>query len=93
MFYSIGDGTGLGLGTLVRDRLNVGYGRKLIYSFTIFPSKRFSTSPVEPYNAVLALNGMVEFQEAASAVENNSLYKICSDHLGIESPTYSDIYR
>jgi tubulin alpha len=48
---------------------------------------------VEPYNAALTIHSMIEDLDVAMMMDNQSLYNICENKLGIESPDYSNLNR
>ena len=60
-------------------------------SYGIFPSNCMRTSVVEPYNTVLSTHSLLEHNDLTVFFDNERLYKICADKLGIESPNYKDI--
>ena len=49
------------------------------------------TSVVEPYNNVLCSHCLLEHNDMTVFVDNEQLYKICEDKLGIETPNYKDV--
>lgn len=46
---------------------------------------------VEPYNATLCLNHLVESSSASFCQDNEALYNICTNSLKIQQPTYEDL--
>eukprot|EP00484_Ammonia_sp_Unknown_P008479 CAMPEP_0197072812 /NCGR_PEP_ID=MMETSP1384-20130603/210285_1 /TAXON_ID=29189 /ORGANISM="Ammonia sp." /LENGTH=481 /DNA_ID=CAMNT_0042511633 /DNA_START=967 /DNA_END=2412 /DNA_ORIENTATION=+ len=74
--HSIGGGTGSGMGCLILQELKDMYygGKFTISSFTTFPSVRVSDIVVEPYNAVLALDGMKDSVDQVFVIDNGSLW-------------------
>lgn len=56
----------------------------------MLPSASIAYSPVEPYNAVLSMNHLVENADFVNIVQNQALYNICSRSLRIAAPSYAD---
>ena len=61
-------------------------------SCPIFPSNMRS-SVVEPYNTVLSTHSILEHNDLTVYFDNQQLYKICEDKLGIGSPNYTDVNK
>ncbi|KII69107.1 Tubulin beta-2 chain [Thelohanellus kitauei] len=91
--HSSGGGTGSGLGSRIISSLHDDYSDKIISSFTVFPSPKVSDVVVEPYNATLCLNHLVESTSATFCQDNEALYNICSNSLKIAQPNYQDLNR
>lgn len=92
--HSLGGGTGSGLGSLLLERLSEEYSDKLAFNFSIFPGSTNggnSDVVVEPYNAVLALNTLIDSSQATFAVENSALNRICQKQLKMKQPSFGDI--
>jgi hypothetical protein len=56
--HSIAGGTGSGMGSLLLERLNDRYPKKLIQTYSVFPSKN-SHVVVQPYNSLLSLKRLI----------------------------------
>jgi tubulin alpha len=93
LFHSVGGGTGSGFGALLLDRLSVEYGKKPKLDFCIYPSPRISTSVVEPYNSILSTHSLLEHTDVSFILDNEALYRVCQNSLGIERPSYSNLNR
>lgn len=91
IFHSFGGGTGSGFGSLVMAALSDEYGKKSKLQFSIYPSPRLSTSVVEPYNSVLTTHATLDHSECSFLLDNQAIYDMCSNSLGIARPTYGDI--
>jgi len=92
--HSLGGGTGSGLGSLLLERLNEEYADKLSFNFSILPGSTNggnSDVVVEPYNAVLAMNSLIEHSHATFSVENSALNRICQKQLKMKQPSFGDI--
>lgn len=93
MFHSINGGTGSGLGNLLLEVLGVEYPKKPRISHAIFPSPNISSNVVEAYNAILSICDLINCSEICHVLDNEAAYNICSRHLNIESPNYSNINK
>ncbi|XP_023324515.1 tubulin alpha chain [Eurytemora carolleeae] len=93
IFHSFGGGTGSGFASLLMERLSVDYGKKSKLGFSIYPAPQVSTAIVEPYNAVLYTHTTLEHCDCAFLVDNQAIYDICKDNLGIDRPTYTNLNR
>jgi tubulin alpha len=93
LFHSVGGGTGSGFGALLLDRLSVDFGKKPKLDFCIYPSPRISTSVVEPYNSILSTHSLLEHTDVSFILDNEALYKVCQNSLGIERPSYANLNR
>lgn len=89
--HSIGGGTGSGLGTLVLANLKEEYTDRIVLTFSIVPSPKVSDTVVEPYNATLSLNQLIENSDETFCIDNEALYDICFRTLRIKTPTYGDL--
>lgn len=91
---SLGGGTGAGLGSLLLERLSEEYSDSLRFNFSILPGSTnggVSDVVTEPYNSVLALNGLIEHSQAVFPIENGALNRICQKNLKIAKPTFQDV--
>ncbi|GAB0492367.1 hypothetical protein MMPV_003629 [Pyropia vietnamensis] len=93
VFNAVGGGTGSGLGSLLLERLSVDYGKKSKLGFTVYPSPQVSTAVVEPYNSVLSTHALLEHTDVAVMLDNEAIYDICKNRLGIQRPTYGNLNR
>ncbi|XP_050684694.1 tubulin beta-4B chain-like [Leptidea sinapis] len=91
MSHSLGGGTGAGLGTLIINRIREEYPDRIILTFSVFPSSRVSDCVVEPYNATLSVNQLVENTDHTFCLDNEALYDICFRTLKLTTPTYGDL--
>jgi len=92
--HSASGGTGSGLAiqifSKVNDLLIPSFGS--VYFFTVFPSGQVSNTVIEPYNALLVLEKLL-LAENVVCIDNESLYKICFETLGLDTPTFGDLNR
>ena len=88
--HSIGGGSGSGLGSLILERLRQAYSKKKIFTFSVAPSPVISDSAVEPYNAILTLQRILDNADAAVLLDNEALFRIAKAKLN-RSPNYMDL--
>ncbi|OAF67118.1 hypothetical protein A3Q56_05144 [Intoshia linei] len=91
LMHSLGGGTGSGLGTLLISNIFEEYPDKMMTSFSVMPSPKVSETVVEPYNATLSINQIIENTHFTFCIDNEALYKICTETLKLKSPSYSDL--
>ncbi len=93
--HSIGGGTGSGFGSMLLNKLSEEYSSKILFNFSVLPGSSSELGPsdvvVEPYNALLSLNSIVENSHLALPIENSSLYRICTKNLGMKEVSFADI--
>ncbi|KAK3698603.1 hypothetical protein QZH41_014582 [Actinostola sp. cb2023] len=89
--HSLGGGTGSGLGTLILYHLQEEYPDRILSSASIFPSPKVSEIVVEPYNATLALQQLIETTDEVFCIDNEALYDICFRTLKLDTTTYTDL--
>jgi tubulin alpha len=90
--HSIGGGTGSGFVSHLLYRLTDSYSKKAKINFTVYPSMGYG-GIVEPYNAVLATDNLLQHSSLVTIFDNQALYRIMSQSLNIENPNYSSINR
>lgn len=88
--HSIGGGSGSGLGSLILEKIRAAYPKKRIFTFSVVPSPLISDSAVEPYNAVLSLERILKYADAAVILDNEALFRIAKSKLK-RNPTYMDL--
>ena len=88
--HSIGGGSGSGLGSLILERLRQAYPKTKIFTFSVAPSPLISDSAVEPYNAILTLQRILDNADAAVLLDNEALFRIAKAKLN-RSPNYMDL--
>ncbi|KAE8742590.1 hypothetical protein FOCC_FOCC011884, partial [Frankliniella occidentalis] len=93
IFHSFGGGTGSGFASLLLERLSVDFPKKSKLTFSIYPAPQVATAMVEPYNAILYTHPTLEYCEVAFLVDNQAIYQICKEKLGIERPHYVNLNR
>lgn len=61
MLHSISGGTGSGLGSLMLEKLNDRYPKKLTQTYSVFPNNETAADVVvQPYNSVLSLKRLTQ---------------------------------
>ena len=65
----------------------------MISTYSILPSPRASETVTEPYNAIMALNYLVDSSNATHCLDNEALYNICTRTLKIGQPTHEDLNK
>jgi len=93
VFHSFGGGSGSGFGALLLERLSADYGKKSKLEFAVYPAPKMSSSVVEPYNAVLTTHTTLEHCDCSFMVDNEAIYDICKNRLGISAPGYTNLNR
>eukprot|EP00397_Hematodinium_sp_SG-2012_P058697 GEMP01074519.1.p1 GENE.GEMP01074519.1~~GEMP01074519.1.p1 ORF type:complete len:158 (+),score=34.12 GEMP01074519.1:335-808(+) len=91
LIHSLGGGTGSGLGSRLLGQIREEYPDRMFLTCTVFPAEKVSDTVVEPYNATLALNHLVENADMTMVMDNEALYDICHRVLKIQSPTFGDL--
>ncbi|CAB3221140.1 unnamed protein product [Arctia plantaginis] len=91
VIHSLGGGTGSGLGTLLLTNLTEEYPDRLTVTYSVVPSPKVSDTVVEPYNATLAANQLIENSTQSYCIDNEALYDICFRTLRLKTPTYGDL--
>lgn len=91
LIHSLGGGTGSGLGTLLLSNLTEEYPDRVTVTYSVMPSPKVSDTVVEPYNATLAANQLIENSTQSYCIDNEALYDICFRTLKLKTPTYGDL--
>merc|ERR1712154_443155 len=78
--HSLGGGTGTGLGTLILNRIRDSYFDRITCAFSVYPSPTLSDVVVEPYNAVLSVNELIECADQSYTLDNEALVRILSEN-------------
>src|SRR6478735_12166331 len=63
----------------------------MMATFSVVPSPKVSDTVVEPYNATLSMNQLVENSDATFCIDNEALYDICKGTLKLTNPAYADL--
>lgn len=93
LFHSFGGGTGSGFSALLMDRLAEDFAKKCKLEVVVYPAPMISSAVVEPYNSVLTTHCTLDRTDCAFMVDNQAIYDICQNKLGIDRPTYIHLNR
>lgn len=89
--HALGGGTGSGMGSLLAQNMIDEYPDRVLKSYVVMPSSKTSDIVVEPYNAVLSMNHLIECIHQVFYMDNEALYYICNNVLRLLSPTHDDM--
>ncbi|KAK5644342.1 hypothetical protein RI129_005642 [Pyrocoelia pectoralis] len=89
--HSIGGGTGSGMASLLLEKLREEYPDRIITTFTVTPSPKVSDTVVEPYNATMCVQYLLENTDETYMIDNEALYDISYRTLKLSSPSYGDL--
>lgn len=79
------------MGSLFVCKMREDYPDRIVNSFSVVPSPKVSDTVVEPYNATLTFNHLIEYTHETFCIDNEALYDICYRVLKTPSPTYKDL--
>jgi len=91
MTHAVGGGSGAGLGALMMERIKEEYPKVILWTYSILPSPLLSDAVVEPYNAILTLDKMIQYADETVVIDNHALYSIVTKNMGIKDPSYDDL--
>ncbi|KAF2884857.1 hypothetical protein ILUMI_21334 [Ignelater luminosus] len=89
--HSLGGGTGSGMGTLLLSKIREEYPDRIMNTFSVVPSPKVSEVVLEPYNATLSVQQLIENSDQTHCIDNEALYDICFRTLKMSSPTYAEL--
>merc|ERR1711971_1031897 len=89
--HSLGGGTGSGLGTLLISKITEEFPDRITATYSVSPSPKVSDTVVEPYNATLSLNQLIDNTDQTYCFDNEALYDICQRVLKVPKPSYGDL--
>eukprot|EP00026_Physarum_polycephalum_P004996 Phypoly_transcript_05022.p1 GENE.Phypoly_transcript_05022~~Phypoly_transcript_05022.p1 ORF type:complete len:472 (-),score=101.14 Phypoly_transcript_05022:555-1970(-) len=76
IIHALGGGTGSGLGAKILDSISEEYYDKVRITFSLFPNSSFGyTSVVEPYNAVLALQHLIDIGSSSVCADEGAIWR------------------
>ncbi|GAA5898255.1 tubulin beta chain [Sporobolomyces salmoneus] len=88
LVHSIGGGTGSGLGCLLLNKIREEYPDRMLATYSVLPSPKVSETVVEPYNAVLSFNQLIDHADMVFTADNEQLYNILHRNFKQENPAY-----
>ena len=56
----------------------------------MWPSPELSNSLIESYNSILSTRALIEHLDLAIMIDNQQVYSICEDKLGLCDPRFED---
>lgn len=92
--HSIAGGTGSGMGSYILEQLNDHFPKKLVQTYSVFPSFKKSDQSdvvVQPYNSLLTMKRLTLNADAVVVLDNTALERIAVDRLRIPNPTVDHI--
>lgn len=92
LLHSIAGGTGSGLGSFLLERLNDHFPKKLIQTYSVFPTNIRGQSDIvlQPYNSMLALKRLTQNADSVVVLDNAALTRIASDRLNISESSQAN---
>ncbi|KAK2467269.1 hypothetical protein APHAL10511_000818 [Amanita phalloides] len=91
LIHSLGGGSGAGLGSLLLSKLREEFPDRMLATFSVLPSPKVSETVVEPYNALLSINQLVDNGDLTLCIDNEALYDICVRTLKVKNPTFENL--
>ncbi|KIM35026.1 hypothetical protein M413DRAFT_449940 [Hebeloma cylindrosporum] len=91
ILHSLGGGTGSGFGSLMLSKLREEYPDRLMATFSILPSPKVSETIVEPYNAMLSVDQLVNNGDLTICIDNEASYDICTRTSKIKNPNFENL--
>eukprot|EP01102_Stenamoeba_stenopodia_P000111 TRINITY_DN10083_c0_g1_i2.p1 TRINITY_DN10083_c0_g1~~TRINITY_DN10083_c0_g1_i2.p1 ORF type:complete len:455 (-),score=87.75 TRINITY_DN10083_c0_g1_i2:132-1496(-) len=88
--HSIAGGTGSGMGSLLLEKLNDRFPKKLIQTYSVFPSHN-SDVVVQPYNSLLSLKRLTLNADSVVVLDNAALEQIAVNQLHLDTPTFPQL--
>lgn len=95
LMHSIAGGTGSGLGSYLLEMLSDRFPKKLIQTYSVFPSHTEAVSDVvvQPYNSLLSLKRLTENADMVTVLDNAALNRLAQDQLHIKNASFAQINR
>lgn len=90
---SYGGGSGSGVGSSLAEKLSHEFSKQTRINVGIFPGIRLGISCAEPYNSLLFTNSVIKDFDVSVLIENNRLYRICHENMGIDKPSFYNVNR
>lgn len=90
---SYGGGTGSGIGSLVAEKLSHEFAKQTRINLGVFPGKVLGVACTEPYNSLLFSDSVIRDFDMSVLVENDRLYHICQDGIGMDRPNFFNCNR
>ncbi|CAE7657743.1 unnamed protein product [Symbiodinium necroappetens] len=91
VFHAFGGGTGSGVGCEILHDLHDAFDKKVIFQPTIYPSRRFSSSMVEPYNCIFATYYMKDVVDVTMMMDNEAVYRMVETKQQVKNPDFHHV--
>ena len=79
------------MGSLLLLKIRDLYPDRITCTMSVFPSKKVSDVVVEPYNATLAINHLLENSDESFVIDNEALFDISHNVLKQKQPRYAEL--
>jgi len=90
LIQSLAGGTGSGLGTYVTELVRDLCPNITLLNVVVWPY-RMGEVIVQHYNCILSLSHLVCESDGLIAIQNDKIHSICSQYLGLERPSFTDM--
>eukprot|EP00298_Acanthocystis_sp_HF-20_P016841 c21603_g1_i4.p1 GENE.c21603_g1_i4~~c21603_g1_i4.p1 ORF type:complete len:170 (+),score=62.71 c21603_g1_i4:482-991(+) len=77
------------MGTLLVSKVREEYPDKILCTYSVYPSPKVSDVVVEPYNAILSIQQLIENADEVMVLDNEALYDICLRELKNKDPSFT----
>jgi tubulin beta len=77
------------MGTLLISKVREEYPDKIMCTYSVYPSPKVSDVVVEPYNAILSIQQLIENADEVMVLDNEALYDICLRELKTKGPDFA----
>mmetsp|Transcript_75054 Transcript_75054/g.160818 ORF Transcript_75054/g.160818 Transcript_75054/m.160818 type:complete len:503 (+) Transcript_75054:213-1721(+) len=92
-FHAFGGGTGSGIGIDLLDEIRTHFAKKNIIEPVIYPSYKYSSCIVEPYNCIFATHYSRDLVDLSLMFDNEASYRMCQTNLAVKNPSFDHINR
>ena len=90
LLHSIAGGTGSGMGSLLLEKINEHFPKKIVQTYSVFPNnEEVSDVVVQPYNSILSLKRLVQNADNVIVLDNAAMGKIAQSTLKVTNPTFA----
>lgn len=87
--HSIAGGTGSGLGSLLLERLQDRFPKKIVTTVSVFPNTdEVSDVVVQPYNSILSLKRLAQHADLTLLLDNAAVNRIAAEKLHVSNPNF-----
>ena len=93
VFHAFGGGTGSGVGCEILHDLHEAFDKKVIFQPIVFPSRRFASSMVEPYNSIFSTFYTRDVVDVTMMMDNEAVYKMVELKQQVKNPDFHHVNR